>query len=475
MEYPRPTWTQTFTSTMDLSGAPVTVVGPDEKLYFAVSSKGLFAGTLTSTYSIFIGCVNGAGVTEWVFQDASILSSADDTQPTLAIGPSGELYVAFMTPGNIPGTYNGADVVSLCDGCSSTGGRQDIVLARINGATVGNPSVAWRIQNAYLNSCSNEYSPQMVIDSANNQLVLVYQCSGATLCSPSIGSPNIVCTSFTLQGSFQWAYQGNLMNGAGANRNPSVAVDLSGNIYVAYTITTAVSGGGILQGTEDVEIIRLRRTGGLVYRDWIFSATNTINSTGINTDPNIVFDPKTHCLYVAFTATQAVPGGVKSAPGADLVVVALTTDGQLESLRQSAAFNQPAYFYSTMDHPRICVGNTGTLYIAAHTILQSTGNDMVLAFKLNPGTGKGWFFRQGVDDFGAYLVAADIPAPFQVLQVAAPFSPPAISNRSGYVYISFLRYNSATFYVTALSQNVNYLEYNAQQYMRNIQTICGLR
>ena len=472
-QYPRPTWTQTFGSTMDLSGVPATVVGPDDKLYFAVSSKGLFAGTLTSTYTIFIGCVNGGGVTEWVFHDPSLMSATDDTQPTLSIGPSGELYVAFMTPGNIPGTYNGADVVSLCDGCTTTGGRQDIVLARINGATVGSPSVAWRIQNAYLNSCNNEYLPQMAVDAHNNQLVLVYECTGSTLCSPATGTPNVVCVSFTLQGIFQWAFQSNLLNGSGANRKPSVTVDLSGNVYVAYTITASVSGGGIMQGTEDVEIIRLRRSGGLTYRDWIFSASNTINSPGINTDPHIVFDPKTRCLYVAYTATLTAPGGYKSAPGADLVVIALTTDGTLEFLRQSAAFNEPAYFYSTIDRPRIAVGSTGILYISARAVLQSTGNDMVLAFKLNPGTGKGWFFRQGANDFGAYIVATDMIAPFQVLNVAAPFSPPAISNHSGFVYLTFIRYNSATLYVVALSQNVNYLEYTAQQYMQNEITICG--
>ena len=470
MEYPRPRWTQTFISTMDLSGTPTTIVGPEDKVYFAVASKGLFAGISTSKYNIFIGCINGEGTTEWIFHDPQLISNSDDTQPVIALGPQGELYIAFTTQGNVPGLYNGADIPSLCGSCGSTAGRQDLVLARINGATVGTPSVAWRIQNGYLNSCNNEYLPQLVVDAINNQLIVAYECNAATLCSPSIGTNNIIVASITLGGVYQWSYQGPLLNGTGANRSPTVAVDLSGNVYVAYTITSPVS-GGTMQGSQDVEVVRLTRNG-LVGRDWILSSMTIVNSIGVNADPHIVFDPSTRRLYLAFTATAVVPGGTKTATGSDLVIACLKTDGTLAFLLQSAAFNGTSYHYSFIDHPKITLNRYGVLYIAAHAILESTGSEMILAFQLNPGIFKGWFFQQGANEFNAYLAAADIVAPFQVLLVSAPFSPPSITTFAGQVFLTFIRYNSATLYVVALAQNINYLEYTAQQYMQNIVPLC---
>ncbi len=469
MEYPRPRWTQTFTSTMDLSGNPTTVVGPDDKLYFAVASKGLFAGTLTSQYTIFVGCLSSSGTTEWIFQDPLLTSNAEDVHPALAMGTSGELYLAFTTTGNIPGLYNAADILSLCGSCGSTAGRQDLVVARINGVTVGSPSIAWRIQNGYINSCNNEYLPTLLV--ANNRLLLVYQCNAATLCSPPVGTTNIICVSIDLNGNYHWTYQGNLLNGIGANQSPSIAADLSGNIYIAYTITSAVSGGTLL-GTQDVEVVRLRRTGAIFVRDWILSALHTINSPGINADPHLVFDSITTRLYLAFTATQAVPGGTKTATGSDLVVVCLSLDGTIVFSKQTGAFNAISYRYSSIDNPRIALNQYGVVYISAHAILESTGSEMILAFQINPGTMKGWFFRQGSNEFNAYLAAADIVAPFQVLLVSAPFSRPIISTFAGQIYLTFVRYNSATLYVVALAQIINYLEYTSQEYMRNIVPLC---
>ncbi len=473
MEYPRPRWIQSFVSTMDLSGTPTCCVGPDDKLYFAIATKGTFAGTITSTvYNIVIGCVNPQGVTEWLLHDPSLVSNNVDTQPSLVMGPTGELYVAFMTTGNLPGTYNAADVVNLCGSCTSTAGRQDIVLARIDGLSVGIPSVSWRIQNGYLNSCSNEYGPTLYVDAPRERILIAYECNASTLCSTPVGTTNLVCASISIQGDFQWAYQGALLNGPGANQSPSVATDLSGNVYIAYTITSRVAGGGIMQGSQDVEVVRLRRQGSTMLRDWILSGQHIINSPGVNTDPHLVYDSNTNRLYLAFTATAAVPGGSKTASGSDLVLATIATTGSVLQLQQSSIFNEVSYRYSSIDHPRIALNQYGLIYITAHAISQLTGSDMILAFKINPGTGKQWFFRQGANEFNAYVAVADIPAPFQALYVAAPFSAPALATFAGAVYLVFFRQNSATLYALSLSQNINYLEYTAQEYMRNVVPIC---
>ena len=114
MEYPRPDWTATVSSNLDISGAPAIVVGPNDVVYFAVSAKGIF-GTLadTTTYDIVVGCMSGSGVLQWLFRDPQLVSGAGDTQPALALGNGGELYLAFITPGAIPGRSNAVSVKLL--------------------------------------------------------------------------------------------------------------------------------------------------------------------------------------------------------------------------------------------------------------------------------------------------------------------------------------------------------------------------
>lgn len=477
MEYPRPNWTSTIASNIDISGAPSLAVGPNDEIYFAVAATGTF-GTLpaTSTYDIVVGCFAGDGTLQWLFRDPTLVTGSNDSQPQLVLGLSGEAYLGFVTPGAIPGRSNGADVPSLCGNCGATAGRQDIVLARINDVTTGTPTVAWRVQDAYLNSCNNETALRLHFDKIGNQLLIVYQTSGATLCNVAVGTPNVVVVAFAPAGFLTWSYQDAQLNSTGSNTAPAIATDGIGNIYVAFVHTTAVSGGGVMQGSQDVEVVKFHIEGApvRVVRDWILSATATINSAGINTEPAIVIDTNRNLLFLTFTATAAVPGGEKTATGSDIVFACIKSDGTLLWLLQKAEYNEITYRYTSIDRPQLSLDQFGNLFMAAHAVNESTGNDQIVMIKINPGSLQGWYFRIDIANvFRSYIPAADFATPFQALLATSPYSAPSISIFAGQLYVGFVRYATSTLYIVGLAQALNFLEYNAQEYMRSFTGICS--
>ncbi len=478
MEYPKPNWTATIASNIDISGAPCLAVSrTDDKVYFAVAATGTIGSLApTGTYDIVVGCYGGDGTLLWLFRDPSLVSGANDSQPQLVLGAAGEAYLAFVTPGAIPGRSNAADVPSLCGSCGATAGRQDLVVARIDGATAGTPVVAWRVQDAYLNSCNNETAVRLHYDYIGSQLFIVYQCGAATLCNAAVGSPNVVLVAFDPAGFLTWSYQGDLVNSTASNTAPAIATDGVGGVYLAYARTAAVAGGGTMVGTKDVELVRLHVEGAplRVVRDWVLSGTVVVNSAGVNDTPALVADTTRNVVYMAFTATAAVPGGTKTATGADIVFASVKSDGTLQWLLQKPEYNEVTYRYSDVDRPQLSLDRNGNVYAAAHAVNANTGQDQILMIKINPGTQEGWYFRVDIANvYRSYIPAADYVTPFQAVQATSAFSVPGVAIWGGQLYVGFVRYATATLYIVGLAQVFNYLEYTAQEYMRSFTGICS--
>jgi hypothetical protein len=482
MSYPRPDWTRAITATLDISGTPTLLVNPaNDGVFYAVTARGTVGSVGdTGTYSVVVGALDSTGAPLWYFRDPSLVTASSDTQPQLALGLSGELYLSFVTQGSIPGFRNAADVPSLCGSCGSTSGRDDIVLARINGATTGAPTVAWRVQDAYLNSCNNENAVRLHYDNATGRIFLAYQCSGATLCNVAIGTANILVVCYHPDGYLTWSYQGDLMNGVGNNRKPSIATDASGNVFVTYTVTAAVAGGGTLRGTQDVEVIRLHVEGTplRVERDWILSASTVVNAAAgaTNTDPAIAVDSSRSALYLAFSTTGTVPGGTKTATISDIVFASIDTrTGALNWLEQKADYNEVSYRFNSVDSIVATLNQYGALFIAAHAV-DSAGRDMIVMYRLDPPTGdSSWYFRVTIAEvYRAYVPASAFTPPFTAVTATAVFSPPTISVWAGHLYVGFSQYNIQTLYIVGLNEVDNFLEFTAQQYIRAFTSICSV-
>lgn len=484
MLYPRVVWKSNVPVVTDISGHPTILTGPNDILYFAISASGSVGSFSNgSTYSIVVGALDVSGSLLWLFQSPDMVTSSHDTQPILALGPTNDLYVAYTTVAAIPGSTNGTDTFTFCGNCSGpTAGPEDIVVARLN-VSLTDASLAWIKQDAYLNSCHRESRPSMVYDRYEGRLLIVYECTGATLCNVALGSPNIVLVVLTPdQGDLAWSYQGELLNARdGQNRTPSLTVDAAGNVYVAYAVTSPVDGGGALQGIQDVEVVKLRADvegcGLIVKRGWILSSVTTVNAGNFasNQTPSIVCDPHSDRLYVAFTTNGQVPGGQKTSAITDIVIVGIAAStGSFLWIQQSERFNEHTYRYTSINNPKITIDAVEkNVYIAAHAY-DTQSEDMILMFRLNPETGYSkWYWRTDLStNYRGYIPVAAFETPFSAKITPSQVSQPSLSIDSGLLFVGTNIFSPLSCTLIALKQQEPIQEMTAFEYMANERVIC---
>jgi hypothetical protein len=485
--YPRVDWTYQLQATgiaADISGTPGLVVGPADEVYFAFSSRGT-VGNLPSvgTYQIVVGCVNSTGVVQWIRRFPQLVSNSVDSQPGLALGNTGELYITFVTIGALPGKVNGLNAPSFCGGCGASQGPEDIVVARINGAVAGIPSVAWVVQDLSINSCSVETRPRILYDSFLNRLLLTYTSSGAIICQVKVGSLNVVVNCLDpISGGNVWVFQSNLVNSGGFNQDPSVAVDSAGGVYIAYTTTNQVIGGAVVPpGAQNVEVIKITASGSplVINRNWILSSINNVNPVGgtINSNPTIAFDTINNRLFLAWITTGIVPGGSNPyLPNPSIVFASINgTTGILNWLKQSPVYNEGSYRYSSISLPIFTLDVNGVPYVAASAVQDITGEGMIFMYRLDPLNGNsGWIYFQSSIAVRAYLPAIDsADTPNTAFRVGANYSGPWISVRSGNLYVAFVNQDTETFQLVGLRQVQRYQDITAFDYMNNFTGICG--
>jgi hypothetical protein len=464
--YPRINWERKITTSLDLSGAPALAVATNNVVYFAASGKGVLTGTdgkglgANASYRIFVGAYDPSGALLWLFEDPKLISKSVDSLPSISLGEDGELYISFMTTGTTPGNRNGTNIFSPCGTCGTFKGPEDVVVARINGAVEGNPRVAWVLQDYSLNTCAREMAPHILYDKFGKRLLLTYQTSGATVCQSRVGSPNVVVVALSTSGALGWVYQGNLVNSAGQNESPSIATDSSGNIYLAYSTTQPVSGGGAFQGVRDIQVVQLSMNQSAcntnISRGWILSALTNINSTVGDQEPALIYDPITNLLFLTFTTNGTVPGGSASSATRNLVIAAIQTNGALKWIAESPIFNEEHYKYKSLDHPQIEVDNSGNIYIAIRTE-PLLGDPQIVVFSVSSNNGLSrwpsrWLLVCNRNYFRGYI--AEYKAK----------SWPAIGIYNGNVYLQYVT-TSNELVMFALEQKFQYQDVDAFDYM----------
>jgi hypothetical protein len=477
--YPKSIWERFFIASEEVLGRPYIVGHATGISFFAASVRGSLAVRDSGTSigaaigaQIVVGAISASGEPMWLLRD-SILSTGTSTEPVLAIGPSGSLFIAFTTTGSTPGNRNMQYVFSPCGGCQKA--PEDIVLARIDDVFGAAPVLAWVQQDAKLSSCASESSPCLHYDRYLGRLLVAYQTNGATLCQVRVGTTNIVVASMSTDGALGWAEQSAIINCTGENVSPKLAVDTSGGIYVAYSVTTAVPGGQIV-GNRDIEIVRLHVTQGgcntVVKRDWIRSATDAhaLNTTEIDSEPDILYNAFDDSIVLAFVTGGTVPGGVASPAERNLVVAAISAvDGCVQRILQSPIFNEAIYQYKYIEKPSIAMDDRGIIYVAAHAI-QADENDLVLlfAFSTDLDNRSKWIYTCGNQSYNAYIPAASgfsSPRSVYISEPAAEYSAPTISTAGDQLFLSFSRLDIREVCLLALTQASQFIDVTPFQYM----------
>jgi hypothetical protein len=448
MSLPKLNWTRQNQISFDVGsmGNPAIVSGNDNSLYFAAFVKGNNTSlssppptiqyaynqyaSASDNYNLVIGRYypNGPFTLSWYQYFYDIITSADSSEISMAIGKDNELYIAFTTIGSTPLNLNMALVPPFgsCK-CTDSFGYKDVVVARIN--TTGTPTVAWRVQNAYINSCNDESAPQIAVDTTNGLLYIAYRCNKNILCFTAVGVTNVLVACFDLNGQQLWIETGANINSVGNNDNPTIAADLSGGVYIAYEVTATVSGGTTVTGRQ-IEMVKFQNnvvSYGVLSghsRSWVLSPISNIFSTGSSTTPWLTF--KNNRLYLGFTTTGTVAGGTSTA-AKDMVIGSLTTNGILIWLRQGTQFNQIAYTYTDCSTPYVTTDNYGFVYISILTVSPGTdvfgspsNNENILLFKLDIATGTPFYNTiYKTKTYNVYPLARE-DAPAAAFPVPAP-------------------------------------------------------
>jgi len=416
----------------DISGSVSIAVGADDALYFAMAARGNpptgttgmtgmagttgmpgiigggplvtqglytipmgtyppltpeYASFLTSavsnpSFNIVIGKVSSSGVPLWILLSPVLVTLSDESQPSLVIGPSNELYVAYGTQGGTYGNLNQQLIPSFCNACKGAG-PYDIVLARID-EVGGQPSVTWVKQDAEISSCNNETVPQLAIDPINRVLYMAWQCNKSILCFPAIGSSNLLLSCFGFNGKQLWIEARTNLNSTGINANPAIAVDTYGGVYIAFETTGQVQGGAT-PSSQQIELIRYQtrfKSPGAVAgyaRDWIYSGISSNKSffmPGVSQSPTLTVS-KTGTLCIAFTTL------VPETSNHNLVLAAVQLNGTFLWMQQGSFVQQATVAISDCGSPFLTSDCFGNIYCS---LLTNPGTSQFI-FKLNPDSG----------------------------------------------------------------------------------------
>ena len=482
MNYPSANWfvQQAISADIDNIGTPAIAVGNDESIYFAMNTKSS-SYPLWST--ITVGKLDLTGTLRWKQEFPQLLTMADENQPSIAVGLSGEVFIAFVTTGSVDGRLNMAFVPNFCSDCSTVT-YKDIVLARIDQPSPTSASLTWYLQDATMNSCADETAPQLAIDSVNKLLYMTWQSTKNIQCYPSIGSNNILLACFGYNGVQTWLEaMGNINAAATTNENPVVATNPQGRVTVAWETRGPVTGGMSPTGKQ-IEVVTFQTDVGnpISYsKSWVGSSLSNIFATGGDSYSPTIASTKEGVLYLAFLTDGVVAGGTHTASTQDLVALSLNTNGTLRWMKQGLLYNNGSTAYTSASSPYITLDKWSNPYLSL-----LTDNSKILIYKFNNSTGENvWSYAEPSITYNAYGYAFS-GAPYSVFPTSAgSYSKTAIAiyEKAFYVATSVAQPLSAPgnvhtsigndLAITSMRQQLYAPNQTPYQYITNSKIICG--
>lgn len=247
----------------------------------------------------------------------------------------------------------------------------------------------WVKQDPIFNTNDIDKNPSIV--TYGNYIYVVYQTvtsvSGGDFCYPY----DIVVLKLDNTGGIVWVKQQLIFNTTRSDESPSIDVDASGNLYIAYQTTGLVSGGYRTADFDhnDLVVLRLDPDGNLI---WI-QQNNQFNSQIGSYGPRIKCDSVNSCLYVAYVTEGAISGQAFSGY-TDIAVLKMDLDGNFVWVQQSPTFNTEM----SDDYVTMCLDQFGNIYLCYASEGSASGQsnsgetDLVIC-KLDP-SGLLWKIKQ---------------------------------------------------------------------------------
>jgi len=386
----------------DLSGAVSIVAGPDESVYVAYAATG----ATTLLYNIIVAHLDSNGNVLWILNDPQLQTNQDSFTPVLSLDATrNTLYLAFGTTGNVPERTNIADVPVFNPVSCVDPGYNDLVLAQI---TIANnlPTVSWVKQDGYLNSCNNERNPQLVYDPVNQWVYIAYEATGPLVAYqfPSYapaplpsGGTQVVLSAFDVSGNRVGILQNyfydngttrNYINCNGNNTNPTITVDISGNVFITLnqTVNTRTD-VPFLQGPQ-IEILKISVTDQTV-RPVVFSQ-QLFNDGESGYGP--FYDNVREVLMPQIAGGGSHNGGQPSLvlgflKNSQYYFASFPTSFAQVYFQQTGIYNHAPYAYSSVLHTNTTVDFFGRPFVVLK-VVNSVGDVWILMMRLDPTNGE---------------------------------------------------------------------------------------
>ena len=251
---------------------PSITVDLNGNSYVAYSTNKYASGqSKTGTSDIVVFKLDTDGNTLWVKQNNSFNTTLANTHPSISADPNGNVYISYQTPGTVSGQTN-------------TGGS-DIVTFKLD--TNGNTQ--WVRENPNFNTTvSDSFTDGMhrnIIADASGNSYTVYFTQGRASGQTDTGVDDIVVYKIDTNGNIMWVRQNGTFNSTSNGLNPSISLDGSGNIYVAYQSSGAAS-GQTFTGVYDIVVFKMDPNGNTL---WV-KEQPTFNTTDEDSIPSIATD-----------------------------------------------------------------------------------------------------------------------------------------------------------------------------------------
>ena len=209
--------------------------------------------------------------------------------------------------------------------------------------------------------------------------------------------------------SVSWIQQHPLINTNAADMSPSVAVDLTGNVYVAYKSLGTVS-GGTFSGVSgsDIVVFKMDFNGAVV---WI-KETALMNTDTYDYSPAIAVDTSGN-VYVSYQTLGTVSGGTRMDVEniENMCVFKMDTDGNVVWIKETALMNTDTDDY----YPTISVDALGNVYVSYQTLgtvsggtrMGLAGTDNICVFKMDTNGAMVWIKETSLMNTSFYDQRAD--------------------------------------------------------------------
>lgn len=241
--------------------------------------------------------------------------------------------------------------------------------------------VHWASQMPTFNTTGANITPEIAMDSMGNVYV-AYDTTGTASGQTSTGGHDIVVFKLDANGVTQWVQQQPTFNTQLTDASPTIAIDLTDNIYVAYQTSGVVTGQTHTGTGTDIVVFKMDS----LYGDIVWSVQQpTFNTSLTDSKPSICTD-LSGAIYVGYY-TYGQTSGQTQTSYTDIAVFKLDpTIGKCVWVVQQPTFNGnlPNSFAN------IATDSEGNIYVCYQTIGKTSGQVFtggfadIVVFKLEP-------------------------------------------------------------------------------------------